>query len=113
MVKSTLVKTSTTSAVPAADAISFKAGDILDNTVHVILSLAKKDGKYKTYRGKGEKPPVGAEHKAPKKWWDKMVTDVKKKNPKYSKKRVSEIVGDIWDNELTDKKRKQIRFRYK
>jgi len=40
------------------------------------------------------------------------VKDVKKKNPDYSTKRVSEIVGDIWDNELSDKKRAEIKKRY-
>jgi len=78
--------------------------DKLDNV------LAK--GKYKTWKGKGEKPPKGAEHKAPKGWFDKMKKDVKKKNPDYSAKRISEIVGDIWDNELSDAKRKQIYNRY-
>jgi hypothetical protein len=37
-----------------------------------------------------------------------MKADIKKKNPDYSAKRVSEIVGDIWDNELSDAKRKKI-----
>jgi len=68
--------------------------------------------KYKTYKGPGEKPPVGAEHKAPKKWWDEQVSKVKKKNPDYSTKRVSEIVGDIWDNQLSDAKRSEIYKRH-
>jgi hypothetical protein len=93
------------------DRLSFKIGEILDDAAEEILKVAAK-GKYKTWKGKGEKPPEGAEVKAPKKWWDKMVKDVKKKNPDYSKKRVSEIVGDIWDNELTDKKRREILKRY-
>jgi hypothetical protein len=37
---------------------------------------------------------------------------VKSKNPDYPAKRVSEIVGDIWDNQLSDKKRQQIYNRY-
>lgn len=41
-----------------------------------------------------------------------MKADVKKKNPDYSAKRINEIVGDIWDNELSDKKREQIYKRY-
>jgi hypothetical protein len=41
-----------------------------------------------------------------------MKKDVKKKNPDYSAKRVSEIVGDIWDNELSEKKRKSILKKY-
>lgn len=75
----------------------------------MLLSIAKKkDNKYKTHKGKDEKKPEGAEHKAPKGWFDKMKKDVKKKNPDYSDKRVSEIVGDIWDNELSDAKREKI-----
>lgn len=73
---------------------------------------AKDKSKYKTHKGKVEKPPKGAEHKAPKEWFDKMKADVKKKNPDYSAKRINEIVGDIWDNELSDKKRAQIYKRY-
>jgi len=41
-----------------------------------------------------------------------MKEEVKKKNPDYSMKRVNKIVGDIWDNELSDKKRVQIYKRY-
>ena len=41
-----------------------------------------------------------------------MKKEIKEKKPDYSAKRVSEIVGDIWDNELTDKKRKEIYKRY-
>lgn len=40
--------------------------------------MARKTAKYKTHKGKDEKPPKGAEHKAPKKWFDKM----KKRNQK-------------------------------
>jgi len=37
-----------------------------------------------------------------------MAKDVKKKNPEYSKKQISETIGNIWDNELSDKKREKI-----
>ncbi len=73
---------------------------------------AKKKTKYKTHKGKEEKAPEGAEHKAPKKWWDEQAAKIKKKNPDYSAKRVSEIVGDIWDNELSDAKRSEIYKRH-
>lgn len=82
-----------------------KIADIIDDTMHKIA-------KYKTWKGKGEKPPKGAEHKAPKSWFDKMTQDIKKRNPDFSAKRIREIVGDIWDNELSDKKRKEIYKRY-
>ena len=72
----------------------------------------KKKSKYKTHKGPGEKSPKGAEHKSPKGWFDKMKKDIKKKNPDYSAKRISEIVGNIWDNDLTDAKREQIYKRY-
>jgi len=71
-------------------------------------SAAKKKTPYKTHKGPGEKAPEGAEHKAPKAWFDKMKKDVKKKNPDWDEKRVNEVVGDIWDNELSDAKRKKI-----
>lgn len=82
-----------------------KIADIIDDTMHKIA-------KYKTWKGKGEKPPKGAEHKAPKGWFDKMIKEIKNKNPDFSAKRVREIVGDIWDNELTNKKREEIYKRY-
>lgn len=74
----------------------------------MMKAAAKKKTPYKTHKGPGEKKPEGAKHKAPKEWFDKMKKDVKKKNPDWDNKRVSEVVGDIWDNELSDKKREQI-----
>jgi hypothetical protein len=50
--------------------------------------------------------------KPPKKWWDKMVKEIKKNSPKYSEERVNKTIGDIWFNNLTEKKRKEIRGRY-
>jgi DNA-binding ferritin-like protein len=78
----------------------------------LVKEASKKKTKYKTYKGPGEKKPEGAEHKAPKKWWNEQVAEIKKKNPDYSSKRVSEIVGDIWDNQLSDAKRSSIYKRY-
>ena len=37
---------------------------------------------------------------------------MKEKNPDYSKKRINEVVGDIWDNQLSDQKREKIYKRY-
>lgn len=84
-----------------------EAADLLDG---MIVEAAKT--KYKTWKGPGEKPPAGAAHKAPKGWWDKMEKDLKKKNPDYSAKRISEILGDIWDNQLTHAKRTRIFKQY-
>lgn len=50
--------------------------------------------------------------KPPKQWWDKMVKEISSGNPDYSKDRVKKIVGDIWYNELTQKKRDEIQGRY-
>lgn len=87
---------------------------LLDETIEkVAKKKGKKKGKYKTHEGKDEKPPEGAEKKAPKEWFDKMKKDVEKENPDYSAKRINEVVGDIWDNELSDKKRSEIVKRYK
>ena len=74
--------------------------------------IRKSKTKYKTHKGPKEKPPAGAAHKAPKGWFDKMKKDLKKKSPDYSAKRISEIIGDVWDNELSDKKRKEIYKRH-
>jgi hypothetical protein len=97
--------------VKVADALDGKGFTAVANLVDEALEKLAK-GKYKTWKGKGEKPPKGAEHKAPKGWWDEQAEGIKKKNPDYSKKRVSEIVGDIWDNQLSDAKREKIYKRY-
>lgn len=47
----------------------------------------------------------------PKKWWDKMEKEISKDNPDYSEERVAKTIGDIWYNNLTDEKRKEIRGR--
>lgn len=86
--------------------------DTANSLDELVKAAAKKKTEYKTFKGKGEKPPAGAKHKAPKGWFDKMKKDLKKKNPDYSAKRISEIIGDIWDNELTDAKRKSVYKRY-
>lgn len=83
-----------------------KMADMVDETMQ---KIAKK---YKTWHGKGEKPPKGAAHKAPKGWFDEMKDKVKKKNPDYSAKRINEIVGDIWDNKLSDAEREKIYKRH-
>lgn len=49
--------------------------------------------------------------KPPKKWWNKMVKEISKGNPDYSEERVNKTIGDIWYNNLTDEKRKEIRER--
>jgi len=85
-----------------------KLADIVDEAMRKVAEKKK----FKTWKGKVEKPPKGAAHKAPKEWFDKTKEDVKKKNPDYSAKRINEIVGDIWDNELTDATREQIYKRY-
>jgi len=51
--------------------------------------------------------------KPPKKWWDKMVKEIKKANPDYSEERVSRTIGDIWFNNIKEKKRKEILKKYK
>jgi len=101
--------------VKIADALDNKGfagvASIVDETIEK-LAKKKVKKKYKTWEGKDEKSPKGAEYKAPKEWFDKMKADVKKKNPDYSAKRIREIVGDIWDNELSEKKRKSILKKY-
>ena len=53
-----------------------------------------------------------AKHRAPKKWWDKMVKEVKSENKDYSEERVNETVGEIWYNNLSDEKREEIYKRH-
>lgn len=48
----------------------------------------------------------------PKGWWDKMYSDVKKKNPSYSEDQVSKTIGNIWFNELSNYRRNEIKKRY-
>lgn len=92
--------------VKISDALDKNGFNKLANFVDETMEKISK------YKGKGEKPPKGAEHKAPKGWWDKMEKEIGKKNADYSKKRIGEVVGDIWDNELSDKKRKEIYKEY-
>lgn len=49
--------------------------------------------------------------KPPKQWWTKMVKEIKKGNPDYSKERVAQTIGDIWFNNISDDKRKEIKAR--
>ena len=72
---------------------------------------AKK--KFHAHKSKGDKKaPKGSMHKAPKAWFAKELEKVMKGNPKYSKERASKVVGDLWDNKLTDAKRKKIYERH-
>lgn len=41
-----------------------------------------------------------------------MRKDIKKNSPDYSDKRVNEVVGDIWYNNLSDAKREEIYKRH-
>jgi hypothetical protein len=50
--------------------------------------------------------------KPPKKWWDKMVKQIKENNPKYSMDQISKTIGNIWYNKLSASKRKSIRERF-
>jgi len=48
----------------------------------------------------------------PKKWWDKMVKQIKENNPKYSMDQIAKTIGNIWYNKLSASKRKSIRERF-
>lgn len=45
---------------------------------------------------------------APKKWWNKMVRDIKENNPEYSEEQVDATVGDIWYNKVSPKVKTKI-----
>ena len=49
--------------------------------------------------------------KPPKAWWEKMKAKIAKSNPDYSAAQVKKTIGNIWFNDLTDAKRKEIRGR--
>jgi hypothetical protein len=56
---------------------------------------------------KGSDPSL----KPPKKWANKMIKEIKKKNPSYSQEMADETMGDIWYHKLDNSKRKEIRER--
>lgn len=88
--------------VNAADILDKSGLNKLANNIDDILKKIAQD----------KKPPEGAKHKAPKGWFDKMKKDIKKENPKYSEKQINATVGNIWDNELSDKERIKIYKEY-
>lgn len=62
---------------------------------------------------KGGKSVKGIDPSArpPKKWYEKMKREIKSNNPSYTKRQVSETIGDIWYHKLSHAKRKEIRER--
>lgn len=70
------------------------------------LDVVLAKGKYKTWKGPGQKPPVRTDiKKPPKGWMDDAKKKIKSKNPKYPEKRLNEIAGDQWFNEMSDAQR--------
>ena len=59
-----------------------------------------------------KKPETAPSLKPPKEWFDKMTEKIRKTSPHYSEERIRKTIGDIWYNELTNAKRKEIRERY-
>lgn len=59
-----------------------------------------------------KKPESVPSLKPPSEWFKKMTDEIRKGNPSYSEERVRQTIGDIWYNNLTDAKRKEIRERY-
>lgn len=59
-----------------------------------------------------KKPESAPSLKPPKEWVEKMTKEIREGNPSYSEERVRRTMGDIWYNELTNAKRKEIRERY-
>ena len=90
-----------------------EVGDVeLADTFDEMAKEAKD--KFHAHKSKGDKKaPKGAMHKAPKAWFKEQLGKVMKSNPKYSKERAEKVVGDLWDNKLTDAKRKSIYERFK
>jgi len=85
-----------------------------------LISEAKSKS-YKEYKGKTQKKPIKDRPRPPKKWFEEMVENslagVKKRFPKISEKearrRTEAMVGDIWHNQLSDKKIESLLKKYK
>jgi bacterioferritin len=54
-----------------------------------------------------------AKSKPPKKWFDSMLKEVKKKNKEYSDDQAAATVGDIWFNKMKPHKKTEINKKYK
>jgi len=48
----------------------------------------------------------------PKKWFNEMKKEIKEGNPDYSEDQVNKTIGDIWYNELSESKRKELLKKY-
>lgn len=75
-------------------------------------SIKKEQKKFSYNRIKKSVMEKFAPKRAPKKWWDEKYKEVKKGNPKYDDEQIRKTVGDIWYNEISDSKRKEILKRY-
>lgn len=75
--------------------------DYFDNEGDTVLAAMFDDMLAKVAKKQKEQRP-------PKKWWDKMAKEIKEGSPDYSEERVAQTIGDIWFNNLTEKKRKEI-----
>jgi hypothetical protein len=89
-----------------------KVADALDKTGFVGVAGAIDE----TLRKLASARPAvtaAAKDRPPKKWWDKVMKDTKadKKYKGYSKERLSEIVGGIWQK-LSDKEKEKTRREY-
>ena len=82
-----------------------RAGDNLTDERRKVMEKAKE----KLRNLYNKKEAVGH---PPKVWWEKMVKEVKKKQPDYSEEIVKKTVGDIWHNKLKPSKKEELVRRY-
>jgi len=79
----------------------------LANAIDALVKEAK--GKVKYWKGKDQKPPVRHDvKKVPKPFFAEKKKELKKKNPDYSDKRISAIIGNLWFNTMSDAQRDKI-----
>jgi hypothetical protein len=86
----------------AGDNLTQERIDVLEKAKDKLRGLYEKNAEV-------DKEAIG---RPPKGWWDKMVNQVKKNQPSYSKDIVERTVGDIWHNKLDDNKKRQLVRKY-
>lgn len=89
--------------------INRAGGNLTQERIKVLEKAKDKLRSMFNKKSEIEKESIG---RPPKGWWDKMVRDIKTKQPSYSKDIVEKTVGDIWHNNLDESKKRQLVRRY-
>jgi hypothetical protein len=86
--------------------ISFTKAQIVDLVRELWRALPRKEKVKFSRKEYGMKNP--SDVKPPKRWWYKMVKEIKEENPSYNIDQVKKTVGKIWYNRLSQEKRAEI-----